>query len=511
MKRRTKKRRAPWVRRIGLFILIASLALVIGRMAGCFDRVGDDSGPVPEIQPTAPEAVLPPEHVERRLESTLHVPIEVPVSEIAALVNKVIPDSLYHVRDMKIRGGIFGIKLDLDLVRDGEIETYTAFGSVFNSLPLAARGRVRIPPGVWRPFESTFVINATTDLTLDEQWNTRSSTHTVMTWGEEPFITIAGIKFSLRGASEDAMNEQLAKLTPEIDRMIEREVNLRKEVEKVWDDLTEPIPIRDEPPMWVSIFPEKIFYTPPESKGDTVVVDLWVGAAVETVVGDRPESLPASDLPPLHRLPDSLGVDSTYGFTIHLPISVTYEDARSIVARSLEGRRIEVQKQVVVELRDIALYGNGQSLIAQVDFSANLGETSVGTNGRIYFTGLPTYDPVEQVIRVDSFDYDIESRNALTEAAGWVLKEGFLEETREQLRFSIGGEILLAREQLAEALKYRPIGKHIVLSGTLDDLRPGEIYLVDDGITVDIFATGRLEVRIRDLDAAVKKVPKLVE
>jgi len=49
------------------------------------------------------------------------------------------------------------------------------------------------------------------------------------------------------------------------------------------------------------------------------------------------------------------------------------------------------------------------------------------------------------------------------------------------------------------------------LSGTLDHLTPGEIYLVEDGINVDIFATGRLEARIRDLDAAVTKVPRPIE
>ena len=195
----------------------------------------------------------PPTRPLSRTESTLHVPIEIPVSEIARLVNKVVPDSLYRTRDMEVSGGLFGVRLDLDIFRNGEIETYTAFGSIFNRLPLAARGRVRIPPGVWRPFESSFVINATTDLTVDEAWRTRSSTSAVMIWGEEPVITIAGIKVNLKGASEDVLSAELAKLTPEIDRIIEREVNLRGEVDKVWSDLTEPILVRDEPPMWLSI------------------------------------------------------------------------------------------------------------------------------------------------------------------------------------------------------------------------------------------------------------------
>jgi len=316
------------MKRYTSIILATCLVLFLGWRSGCFDRFWDESDLATEINPQAPEAAPPPERVEKTLESTLHVPIEIPVSEIAALVNKVVPDSLYQVRDLKIRGGILGVRLDLDLVRNGDIETYTAFGSVFNGLPLAARGRVRIPPGVWRPFESTFTVHATTDLKLDEQWRTHSTTNAVIIWSEAPVITVAGVKISLEGVSENALNAELEKLTPAIDRIIEHEVDLQKEVERVWEDLTEPISIRDEPPMWLSIIPSKTYYAPPESRGDTVVVELWVGATVETIVGEPPEVRVAGGLPPLYQLPDSLGVDSTYGFTIHLPISVTYEDAR---------------------------------------------------------------------------------------------------------------------------------------------------------------------------------------
>jgi hypothetical protein len=493
-----------------LVSLTICLGVAIGWLPAYLDDSDSDSGMTREIQPGRPEAAPPPDRAGSITESTLHVPIEVPVSEIAKLVNKVVPDSLYHVRDMEVSGGLFGIKLDLDITRNGEIETYTAYGSVFNRIPLAARGRVRIPPGVWRPFESSFVINATTDLTLDEEWNTRSSTNAVITWGDEPVITVAGIKVGLKGASEDALNQQLAVLTPEIDGIIEREVDLRREVDKVWNDLIDPIPIRDDPPMWLSIVPHRTFYSPPESRGDTIVVALWVGATVETIVGDRRDGGEVRELPPLERLPDSLQ-SGTGAFTVHIPISVSYDDAQVIVARSLKGRTLDIKKNVDLELQDIRLYGSGRSVVAEVDFAATLSETSVGTQGTVFFRGTPAYDSVAQVIRVDSFDYDLNSRNALTEAAAWVLKEGFLDATRDQLKFSIGGEILVARGQLAEALRYRPIGKHIVLSGTLDHLTPGEIYLVDEGINVDIFATGQLQARIRSLDAAVKKVPTLVK
>ncbi|MFC2085961.1 DUF4403 family protein [Bacteroidota bacterium] len=492
------------------FLVIAGLLLVIGWQLGYFDRIANQFSRHREIRTTAPEPAPPPERSGKMLESMIHIPIEIPVSEITALVNRAVPDSLFHTRDMEVRGGILAVSLDLDIVRHGEIETYSAFGSIFNRVSLAARGRLRIPPGVWRPFESTFTINTTTDLLLDDEWNTQSLTYASMVWGDEPDISVAGINISLKGASENILDEQLAALTPEIDRIIEKEVDLRREVDKVWNDLIEPLLIREYPSMWLSIRPEQAFYMPPETRGDTVVVELWVSGLVETVVGESASAYPVQMLPPLHPLPDTLSAEAGQ-FTIHLPVSVSYNDAGSIIERALEDRRLSIQDGVDLELGNILLYGLGQSLVAQVDFTAILSETSVGTSGRVYFIGTPTYDSVEQVIRVDSLDYDLESRDALTEAADWFFKEEFLDEIRQQLVFSIGEEILFAREQLAEALRHRTVGKHILLLGTIEHLTAGDIFLVDGGINVDIFATGRLEARIRKLEAAIKEVPRVLK
>ena len=81
----------------------------------------------------------------------MSVPIAIPVDERSALVNQIVKQNLYRVRDKQIKGGLFKTLMDLDIRRNGSIYTRTRHGKIINHLPLIAEGRVRIPPGIWRP------------------------------------------------------------------------------------------------------------------------------------------------------------------------------------------------------------------------------------------------------------------------------------------------------------------------------------------------------------------------
>ena len=50
-------------------------------------------------------------------------------------------------------------------------------------------------------------------------------------------------------------------------------------------------------------------------------------------------------------------------------------------------------------------------------------------------------------------------------------------------------------------------GKNIILNGTIDELEPDDLYLVEDGINVDIYARGRLTARVHSLEHIKKKKP----
>jgi len=460
-----------------------------------------------KIDPQGPEPIPPPLRERPALLSTLSVPVAIPVDEVSALVNRVVKQDLYSVRDRRVKKGILSARIDLDIRRNGPIYTRTRGGKIINHLPLLAEGRVRAA-GISRPFATTFTIHATTDISLNEDWATVARTQGDFTWEETPYITVLGLKFGLKGAAENALTKQLAQLAPRIDSLIADRINLRRRVERIWESLREPLAIRDEPPAWLTIRPVETYFSPGVSQNDTFVVGLQIHAYVETTVGAMPPLPALGVLPPLRLLSDSLAADSLHGFQVNLPVSITYDDARILLAGSIAGKDYAMQEQVAFTVNAIDLYGHGPSLVARVDFSANVTGTSLGTNGRVFLTGTPIYDNATQSVRVDSFDYDVNSSNALAEAANLWFRDDLLEQTRARLVFSLAENIAAAKERLEAALRNRVLGKHIILDGTIDELVPDALYLVHDGINVDIFARGRLTARLHALDQ-IRRRPRI--
>ncbi len=478
-----RDRPAPGVR-AGLWLLVLLLA---ASAAGC-SRSIDPEGPAP---------LPPPERVHQPLRSTLSVPIEIPIDELNGLVDTVVPQALYSVRDKRLKKGLLRARLNLDLVRNGPVYMRTEGGLVFTSLPLRAEGRVRTFAGLARSFATTFTVHASSALRLDEEWRTRVETSGSFTWSEKPTISLLGFNIDVSETAGRSLTQQLRKLTPRIDRLIEERVDLRKRAERIWTRLADPIALRETPPVWLTVEPTAAFFTPGISRNDTLIFGLTLHAFLETLVGAEPASPVLADLPPLQPLPDSLAGGI---FQINLPVSISYAEARNLASQAVVRKDFAVQERVNVRVRDVDLYGHGPRLVARVDFDAGVSETVVGTRGRVFLLGQPVYDAEAQVIRIDSFDYDVHSRLALAEAADLVFREDLLAFTRERLVLPLADRIEQARALLEEALRGRTIGRHIVLDGTVTELVPGDLYLGPDGLHVDVVARGRLTARVRDLD-----------
>ncbi|MGA7306459.1 MAG: DUF4403 family protein, partial [Rhodothermales bacterium] len=346
-----------------------------------------------DIRPDAPPRIALAVHERPSGRSTVFIPIEIPISEVGALVNDAVPDSLYSARDERIRGGIFPIKMDIDIRRDGPIRTRTYKGSIENRVPIRASGRVRLPPGFWRPFETTLTIRSVTSLTLNEDWATEAETTGDFSWQEPPYITLVGIKIGLAGKAENALRDQLVKVAPKIDKIIEEQVNLRKEADKIWDSIGDPIQIRAEPPAWLMIRPVGTYFRQAVSEPDTFMVGLSVEAEFETLLGQRPPDVAQDTLPPLVPFPDSLSDRNLGDFQMHVPVTITYDEVKKLFFQSLGGRPLAVDDNVTVTIHSVDLYASGAAVIARLDFQAKIAQSLMGVEGTVYLRGVPAYDP----------------------------------------------------------------------------------------------------------------------
>lgn len=464
--------------------------VVLLLLAGCRDGCRD------EVRVAGPPVVAPPPNAQAALLSTVSAQIEVPLSELDSLLNRVVPVHLHHVEGQRVGSGLGSAKLDLDLRRIRPIFLRTRDGKLITHIPIKAEGVVH-KLGLSRPFETTFTVYAVTELQLDSTWATDAQTYGGFIWQDTPSITLLGISISLKGVAENAIDRQLKRLAPRIDGIIEERVNLRRRIEPLWDELGEPIALRATPPVWLQVRPIEAFFSSAVSQGDTIVYGLRVHAFAETFVGEAPDLPPIGAMPSLRLLPDSLAADTAAVFQVNLPITLSYDDADALLAAALAERQLGGQSGLALTVDGLHFYPSHPFLVARIDFGADAG--LVGGQGRVFFKGTPVYDPATQTVRIDSFAYDMASDDALLTAADFVLRDTLLAEMRSRLILPLADRLDSLHAQLERALTDRPIGRHILLDGTITELTPGALYLTADGFNVDVRARGYLTARVRSL------------
>src|SRR5690606_8070488 len=115
-------------------------------------------------------------------------------------------------------------------------------------------------------------------------------------------------------------------------------------------------------------------------------------ALLTTSVGAVPPRADLGPLPPLHPLPAALPDDGA-GFQAHVPLTITYADASALLGRTVAGRDYDIRETVAFAVTGLHLFGHGASLVARLDFEARTHNAWFATQGRVFMTGLPRYDP----------------------------------------------------------------------------------------------------------------------
>lgn len=72
--------------------------------------------------------------------------------------------------------------------------------------------------------------------------------------------------------------------------------------------------------------------------------------------------------------------------------------------------------------------------------------------GKIFASGMPYYDQSSQDLKVRDFDFDVKSKDAILNAAEWLLKGNFKKQIQAQLQYPIGKDLEEARKSAELAI-----------------------------------------------------------
>jgi hypothetical protein len=466
-------------------LVVAVLVLGPLVLTGC----GGGGDLDPEAPHLFPDTLVPPSPPL----SSISVPLEIPIGILTELLEDAVPRSLGKVDSMwpvprdgrarveiALQRGSFGLQI---VEQDARIETTIAYAlKVAYDVPAfpdvggscgtgdAPKPRLRV------------AISSPVSIARDWTLSTRSHVEYVRPASAEPRdrceVTLFGVDVTddVAAAAKTFIQEHL----DAVDRSAAR-VDTRGRFAEWWGKLREPIQLEDS--LWLAIGPEAIRRGPIRGTGDTVEVELALGARPRIVYGARPRGRLAP-LPPL----DTGHVEPELNLLVDA--RAAYPAISDFLANHLGGTVVELGGRRV-RIRALRIYGIGAGRLAlELDLDGDIA-------GRLYLTGTPFIDAKSGSISIPNLEFDEATRRELFP----ILPEL----TALPLRDFLRGKAVWPSEPAVEWLTRwlaiglnRYLSEELGITGVVDDMEIVAAYALREALFVRISARGRASVFLLD-------------
>ncbi|MEO0589367.1 MAG: DUF4403 family protein [Pseudomonadota bacterium] len=267
-------------------------------------------------------------------------------------------------------------------------------------------------------------VTVTARLGVGPDWSLNSELDLSYTWTTEPGIDVAGQRITFTGPADDALAKSLGDIERELEGEI-RKVDLRSEIEKAWREGHDTVSInRENPPVWMRITPREVGAGSLSVSGSSIAAELMLGAALELMVGDRPE--PAEPGP----LGANVGVASPPGFDLSVPVLADYKELEPVILKALSKLSADEligddSAGIEAEFKSVELYATQNGRIA-VGIEAQVVPTGqfswARAGGTVWLTGEPMTRKGSEVLSIEN----LEVYGDMDRTAGDVLL-GFLD------------------------------------------------------------------------------------
>ena len=476
--------------RIQIIVGVVSIGVVLICIMLFFPMV---RGPDLTIEAPAPSREVTPVPLPPPMSSVIAVKANLPIQDVKTLAESALKDYLSEPIQRKDGAITAALKLNLDPLT----MTGAADGTLSVNVPFRFSGWARVSKKILgqvvqkrEDIEGTATATLILTPTLHSDWRITAETTSDISI-QRAEIKILGITISVRRILTELVREAvLPKLENYILKYITN-IDVKTRVARLWAKLYEPIVIKKDPPIALTMKPLQILAQQLSSDGQTLSFSLGIETYIQADMGDALTDAPDNIITDL---PDIRFVDVLEsGYHIIAPIEITYAGIENFAKPHVE--KLHKLKGVDTLVKNLTLYGSGTQLAAGIEFSM----PSLGAGGQLYLLGTPIYDETMMSVSVTEFDYTLTTRSLLldiAQAAG----EGFFPNLRttieEKLVFPLEDQLTKLHEKLANVIAERRIGSYIVLRGTVDTITPEALYLTQTGVHIPFRLHGNLTCEV---------------
>jgi Domain of unknown function (DUF4403) len=325
-------------------------------------------------------------------------------------------------------------------------------------------------------------------LSVGEDWKLNTQTTSEgFDWIDKPDITLAGIKIGLASLAEKSLKNSMSKIEDKIDQAAHNALKLDKMIGKIWASLQKPILInKKHSKIWLRAKPQGIEMGKIEGDGTNLSIRLRILTLTETLLGENPTFTINEKLPPLKT---NLAVDNQCN--LHVLSELDYEEINQVLLESIGGKEFDIKGNKLL-IKKAEVSGSGKNLIIKVEVGGTI-------NATIYGKGRPVYDTIQGSLRIENFDFDVNTQEMLLGSADWLLHETAKEKIQEKLNLPIKKHLDKLPDLIRNGIAGSKLGERLELGLENMQIRPNKIAVQKEGLGVLVNVTTNLSVKLKKL------------
>ena len=433
--------------------------------------------------PLAPDAVVP-----FSTNSRLSASIEFGLSALAADIERDIPQRLASI-DERIscvhrRVLFWKINANCDVwgyvERSGPVSLYGRGDRVYGSVPiygaLEGQGANRFTARIHGETEASATIEASARPRLGQDWSLDLDFSDGFRWSEPPVLQVMGHEIPLAKYAEPRIRSELGTVRSRA-LAAARRLELRDKAAAAWRHAFEPIQLSDSPAIWLQMAPQSVAFAGMHANSRTLRGSIELSGTAQTVIGQDPPAVTATELPPLGQ-----SVDAPGAFDVILPVRIGYDVLKDRLMQAVQA----MPPVAGFAVRDVEVYPSSGKLVVGLRI-AGTAATGPDAGKWVYLSGAVQADADGRMIRLSSLDV-ITSDEGLS---------ALVDPIAAQLGSKLNVDYGIAYDNLlnaANAKFNRRLKDGFRMEGNLSSASLDGVSLSADGVVIAVRASGELTI-----------------
>lgn len=424
---------------------------------------------------------------ELKISSNITIPISISFTELEKITNQSLPNLIYSDTSFKDNDND---NLRCNVWKNGTLKMTSSRDNVIDiSVPLKVwveRGFGALGLMTYKSTTFQMTMKFTVVYNIHPTWNLMTKTlKNGYTWNQKPSIEFGAVVIPITPIVENILEKNQQEYANTINEQIKKNINLRADITRAWNELKMPILVSDSLKTWLRITPLSIQSTPFILRNNSIESNIGIEVISETFMGVSPVTTPATltipNLKYVNRLADSFSI-----YTIsHIPLS----EATQIGKNKFIGQQFDFKEgkyHIIVD--DIAIKSEQDLLVIETLVHGSI-------NGTILLKGVPYYNPSTQSIKMKQVSFDLKTKNIFIKTFAWLF-DGKIERNVES-SFDIPTKDIIESSKISTQSALNKTYKNSYkMSGTVLDMAPQSVLILKDKMVLVTKTTGKLKMKM---------------